>query len=58
MLWTMLVAILMSSTRGTSSGSSEVCTGSGRCGWVGVVGVGTGTANRIRGDVAASLLSV
>jgi len=54
-LRTALVAILMN---GRAAGSPEVCTGSRRCGRVGVVGVGAGTANRIRGDVVASLLVV
>jgi len=54
-LRTALVAILMS---GGAAGSPEVCTGSRRCGRVGVVGVGAGTANRIRGDVVAGLLVV
>lgn len=54
-LRTAFVAILM--CRGAAS-SPEVCTGSRRCGRVGVVGVGAGTANRIRGDIVAGLLVV
>lgn len=55
MLRTVLVAILMS--RGATI-SPEVCTGSRRCGRIGVVGVGTGTTNRIRGDVVADVMLI
>lgn len=55
MLRTVLVAIVMS--RGAAS-SPEVCTGSRRCGRVGVVGVAAGTTNRIRGNVVADVMLI
>lgn len=54
-LRTVLVAILMS--RGAAI-SPEVCTGSRRCGRIGVVGVGAGTTNRIRGNVVADVMLI